>query len=291
MTVFNLGSINADHVYTVPHLPLPGETLAATGFSIGLGGKGTNQSVAAAQAGSTVYHIGGVGSDGAWMCEKLVELGVNVDHVERLQSPTGHAVINVDADAENAIVLFPGANVELSQVGIIRALDAAKTGDTLLLQNETAHQRFAAECAMKKGMYVVYSAAPFSVEAVKEVLPFVSMIAMNEIESEQLCAALETDLENLPVRETLVTYGSKGARWRGDGETVWAESFPVNAVDTTAAGDTFAGFFAAAKDQGESVSHAMKLAAAAAAIKVTRTGAARGIPTRVEVEAFLKTHS
>lgn len=291
MTVYNLGSINADHVYSVPHLPLPGETLAATDFSIGLGGKGTNQSVAAAQAGSTVYHIGGVGPDGSWMCDKLEKFGVNVDYVERLQSPTGHAIINVDANAENAIVLFPGANVKLSQEGIIGALEDAKKGDTLLLQNETAHQRFAAERAMDKGMCVVYSAAPFSVEAVRDVLPFVSMIAMNEIESEQLCAALETDLGSLPIKETLVTFGSRGARWSADGESIWAESFPVTAVDTTAAGDTFAGFFAAARDQGESVSRAMKLASAAAAIKVTRAGAVRGIPSREEVETFLNAQS
>lgn len=288
MTVFNLGSINADHVYSVPHLPVPGETLAATDFSIGLGGKGTNQSVAAARAGSEVFHIGAVGPDGDWACEKLSELGVNVDYVERLETPTGHAIINVDSSAENAIVLFSGANASLSKEGITRALSKAKEGDTLLIQNETSQQRFTAELAISKGMRVVYSAAPFSIEAVRAVLPFVSTLAMNEVESEQLCAALETDLDSLPVGETLVTFGSKGARWKGDGEAIFVESFPVTPVDTTAAGDTFAGYFASTRDQGGNVADAMTLAAAAAAIKVTQAGAAQGIPKRAEVERFLK---
>lgn len=288
MTVFNLGSINADHVYSVPHLPAPGETIAATDFVIGLGGKGTNQSVAAALAGSDVFHIGAIGPDGDWMCETLIGFGVNVDHVARLKTPTGHAIINVDTAAENAIVLFPGANEAFSQEGIAHALEGAKSGDTLLLQNETAHQKFAVELAQKKGMYVVYSAAPFSIDAVQEVLPFVSMLAMNEIESEQLCASLGTNLDSIPVPETLVTYGSKGARWKSDGDPIFVESFKMTPVDTTAAGDTFAGYFAATRDQGASVSDAMILASAAAAIKVTREGATRGIPSRHEVDTFLR---
>ncbi|MEY8097566.1 ribokinase [Falsihalocynthiibacter sp. S25ZX9] len=291
MTVFNLGSINADHVYSVPHLPLPGETLAATGFSIGLGGKGTNQSVAAARAGSDVFHIGAVGPDGVWAREKLAELGVNVDGVSQIQTPTGHAIINVDANAENAIVLFPGANVSLSESEISRALEAGKAGDTLLLQNETSHQAFAAELAQKKGIRVVYSAAPFSIEAVRAVLPFVSMLAMNEGEAAQLCAALGTNIENLPVPETLVTLGSKGAQWHGNGSNLNVESFSVVPVDTTGAGDTFAGYFAAARDQGADVAQALKLASAAAAIKVTRAGAAEAIPARVEVDVFLSQQS
>ncbi|AML50880.1 ribokinase [Falsihalocynthiibacter arcticus] len=291
MTIFNLGSINADHVYSVPHLPLPGETLAATGFSIGLGGKGTNQSVAAARAGSDVFHIGAVGPDGVWAREKLAELGVNVDGVSQIQTPTGHAIINVDANAENAIVLFPGANVSLSESEISRALEAGKAGDTLLLQNETSHQAFAAELAQKKGIRVVYSAAPFSIEAVRAVLPFVSMLAMNEGEAAQLCAALGTNIENLPVPETLVTLGSKGAQWHGNGSNLNVESFSVVPVDTTGAGDTFAGYFAAARDQGADVAQALKLASAAAAIKVTRAGAAEAIPARAEVDVFLSQRS
>lgn len=287
MAIFNLGSINADHVYRVPHLPEPGETLAASSFQIGLGGKGTNQSVAAAQAGSKVLHIGAVGADGRWAKEKLQSLSVDCQFVAEIETPTGHAIINVDDDAENAIVLFKGANFALDKAQVDAALEAASAGDTLLLQNETAHQAYAAELAKSKGMRVIYSAAPFSVEAVREVLPFVTMIAVNEIEAEQLCAALETDLNNLPVDEILVTRGAKGAEWRGNGKTETVESFKVTPVDTTAAGDTFAGYFAAGLDQGAGVAEALQLASAAAALKVTKAGAADAIPNRSAVEAFL----
>lgn len=287
MTVFNLGSINADHVYSVPHLPQPGETLAATEFVIGLGGKGTNQSVAAARAGSDVFHIGAIGPDGTWAREKLTQLGVNVEGVEQIETPTGHAIINVDENAENAIVLFQGANIALSRAAISRALEKGTSGDTFLLQNETSQQVFAAELAQKKGMRVVYSAAPFSIEAVRSILPYVSILAMNKGEAEQLCKELKMTVENLPVPETLVTFGSKGAQWRGDGEAINVESFSVIPVDTTGAGDTFAGYFAAARDQGLGVSQALTLASAAAAIKVTRPGAAEAIPARSDVELFL----
>ncbi|WP_380055964.1 ribokinase [Falsihalocynthiibacter sp. SS001] len=287
MTLFNLGSINADHVYQVPHFPSPGETLAATEFAVGLGGKGTNQSVAAARAGAKTYHIGAVGPEGVWARDKLEELGVDVTHVSQIETPTGHAIINVDKQGENSIVLFPGANFAMEQADIARALDQGGEGDTLLLQNETAHQAFAAKYARNRGMQVIYSAAPFSIEAVREVLPFVTMLAMNQIECEQLCAALETDIERLDVSETLVTYGAEGAEWRGDGTVRRVDSFKVSVVDTTAAGDTFAGYFAAMRDLGEEVQTALKLASAAAAVKVTRAGAAEVIPSREEVDAFL----
>ncbi|MCT8158564.1 ribokinase [Pseudoruegeria sp. SHC-113] len=288
MTIYNLGSINADHVYAVPHLPGPGETLAAESLTIGLGGKGTNQSVAAARAGSRVVHIGAVGADGAWARERIAGYGVNVDHVVRVDGPTGHAIINVDAGAENAIVLLKGANFAFDLSVVEAALADAGAGDVLLLQNETAFQVEAAQIAKSKGVRVVYSAAPFSVEAVKAVLPHVDLLAMNEIESQQLSEALGTTPEALDVPETLITKGAKGAVWRAArGEAFEVASFKVTPKDTTAAGDTFAGFFAAACEQGLSVPGAMRLAAGAAALKVTRAGAADAIPTRVEVEGFI----
>ncbi|SLN24719.1 Ribokinase [Pseudoruegeria aquimaris] len=288
MTIYNLGSINADHVYSVPHLPGPGETLAADSLNIGLGGKGTNQSVAAARAGSHVVHIGAVGADGAWARERIAGYGVNVDHVATVQGPTGHAIINVDAGGENAIVLLKGANFAFDPALVEAALAHAGVGDVLLLQNETAHQAEAARIARSKGVRVVYSAAPFSVEAVKAVLPHVDLLAMNEIEAAQLSEALGTTPEALEVPETLITQGAKGAVWRAaSGERHVVASFSVTPKDTTAAGDTFAGYFAAACEQGLAVPEAMRLAAGAAALKVTRAGAADAIPTRAEVEAFI----
>jgi len=290
MTVYNLGSINADHIYTVSHLPKPGETLSADDFKIGLGGKGTNQSVAAARAGSDVIHIGAIGADGQWVKDRVSEYGVDTQFINTIDVPTGHAIINVDRAGENAIVIFSGANVLQDPHQIKEALGSAKAGDILLLQNETSHQVEAAKIAADKAMVVIYSAAPFSVEAVKAVLCYTTILVMNQIEAEQLCAGLETELAELPVKNILVTKGANGVDWISTqtGETQHVASISANAVDTTAAGDTFAGYFAAGLDQGMDVKVAMQLGSAAAGLKVMRKGTADAIPMRVEVNEFSK---
>lgn len=286
MTIFNLGSINIDHFYRLPHLPAPGETLAATDYSVGLGGKGANQSAAAAKAGAKVVHIGAVGPEGGWTVERLAGWGVDMRAIARLATPTGHAIINVDSGGENAIVLFPGANQAMPFSVVKDALAGAGPGDTLMLQNETAHQAGAAELARSKGLRVIYSAAPFDVDAVRAVLGYVSILAVNAVEADQLCAALGVTLDRLDVPELLVTRGGKGAEWRGGGQIVTAPPIKVDPVDTTGAGDTFAGYFAAGRDAGMTPADALSLAGAAASLKVTRRGTADAIPTRAEVEAF-----
>jgi len=289
MTIYNLGSINADHFYQVPHLPQPGETLAADAFSTGLGGKGINQSVAAALAGSKVVHIGAVGPDGQWAVDLIAGFGIETQHIQRVETPTGHAIINVDTGGENAIVIYSGANNCQSVAQIEQILARAEKGDILLLQNETTLQAEAAKIAHDRGLKVIYSAAPFSVEAVRNVMEYVTILMMNQIESEQLCAGLETDLALLPVPEIIVTKGSNGAMWLQPetGKTSYTPSFPVKPVDTTAAGDTFAGYVAAGLDQGMNVQDAMRRASAAAALKVTRKGTADVIPSADEVDNFL----
>lgn len=290
MALYNLGSINADHIYDVPNLPRPGETLSANSFETGLGGKGINQSVAAALAGSKVVHIGAVGPDGGWAVDQILNSGIETRFISRVETPTGHAIVNVDQSGENAIVIFSGANNCQNIDQIEAALKGAAHGDILLLQNETNLQAQAAQIAHDRGLKVIYSAAPFSVEAVSKVIENVTVLMMNKVESEQLCAGLETDLADLEVPEVVVTKGADGADWLrpATGETAHAASFAVTAVDTTAAGDTFAGYFAAGLDQGLTVQEAMTLGSAAAALKVTRKGTADAIPLRAEVDAFLK---
>ena len=132
MTIWNLGSINADMVYALPHLPAPGETLAANGLERFLGGKGANMSVAAARAGSHVCHIGAIGPDGRWAKDRLTEYGVDTRHIAEVDTPTGHAIIAVDAQGENLIVLYPGANHALQADQLGQALSATDTGDLLV---------------------------------------------------------------------------------------------------------------------------------------------------------------
>ena len=281
MTVYNLGSINIDHVYRVPHIPAPGETLAASGHVTGLGGKGANQSVAVSRAGARAVHIGAVGAEGGPWVDQLRGFGVEA-RVAEVEEATGHANICVDDAGENMIVIFSGANLKQSLTHLETALSDAEAGDVLLLQNETNLRRAAAELAHAKGMRVVYSAAPFSVEAVEEMLPHTDLLVMNEVEAAQLKAALG----DIVLPDRLITRGARGVTWFG-AEEISMPAFSVTPVDTTGAGDCFIGTFVAGLDQGLDVAQALRLGQAASAIQVTRHGTADAIPTRAETDAFL----
>lgn len=288
MTVYNLGSINADHVYAVPHLPVAGETLAATALQRGLGGKGANQSVAMAQAGAKVVHMGAVGPDGAWATARLQSLGVDCGAVATVATPTGHAIVCVDPKGENQIVLFPGANRALPDT-VLQPLQNCGAGDWLVLQNETNLQCEAAQLARQRGARVAYSAAPFCVEAVQNMLALADMIIMNAGEAAQLSAALGCDVGQLRVPVVVVTRGADGADWHDTASAtqISVPAHKVQPVDTTGAGDTFAGFLLAGLHAGASATAALQLASAAAALKVTRPGTADAIPSKAEVQAFL----
>lgn len=288
MTVFSFGSINADHVYKVPHLPVPGETLVSTDHSIGLGGKGANQSVAASKAGRTVVHIGTIGEDGVWARERLRSLGVDVRFISTCDTVTGHANVHVDPSGENMIVVFSGANKKQSLSRLKAALSEAVQGDFFLLQNEVNLCVEAAKLARSLGMVVVYSAAPFVAERAAEMIPLCDVLVMNEVEAEQLADALGAPVSDIEVKNMIVTKGAKGVEWRTDaGETTKQDAFVVQPVDTTGAGDCFIGYVVAALDEGKLVPEALRLGAAAAAIKVTRPGTADAIPGREEVDQFL----
>lgn len=288
MTVFNLGSINIDHFYRMPHLLLAGETLAATGYMKGLGGKGANQSVAAHRAGARVVHIGAIGKGDGWIAGQMASHGLDLGAIARVDGLTGHAIIATDPAGENAIILYPGANRMQSLEMIENALGAGQAGDILLLQNETSHQVEAARLAREHGMRVFYTAAPFELDALKAVMPHVTHLLVNTFEAEALVSATGTPLAELPVKTVIVTRGAKGAEWMSEGaEPRLIPAFRVDAVDTTGAGDCFAGSLAAALDQGMTPDHALRYATAAAAIQVTRPGTAGAMPEHHEVEAFL----
>jgi ribokinase len=286
MTIFNLGSINADHVYRVPHLPGPGETLAATLMQTGLGGKGANMSVAAARAGSHVAHIGAIGSDGIWARNRLLEYGVDTRHIAELDVPTGHAIINVDDAGENAITLFAGANQAISEDSVANALSTGSTGDILVTQNETNAQGVAAKVGSKLGFRVCYAAAPFDASAVKAVLPYLDFLILNAVEAKQLEQALGVSIEELDVADIIITLGSDGARWISEGVDQHFAAIKVDPVDTTGAGDTFTGYVLAGLDRGLTMGQSISLAMRAAALMVTRMGTADVIPDLKEVEAF-----
>jgi ribokinase len=289
MTIWNLGSINADHVYAVDHILAPGETLAATGLATGLGGKGANMSVACARAGARVGHIGAVGPEGGWAVGRLTEYGVDTRWIRSLDVPTGHAIIAVAGDGENSIILFPGANRALPMDAIRAALSEAQVGDWFLTQNETNLQSEAAALARQMGLRVAYAAAPFDATAVAAMLPVIDFLILNEVEAAQLEAATGTAPGALPVADVIVTLGAEGARWH-DNRTGRVTDYPavkVTPVDTTGAGDTFTGYVLAGLDRGMPMGQAIGLAIRAGALKVTRHGAADAIPDLAEVQAFM----
>lgn len=285
MAIWNLGSINADMVYAVPHLPGPGETLAATRLDRFLGGKGANMSVAAARAGAHVCHIGSVGPDGRWAIERLTEYGVDTRYIAEADMPTGHAIISVDSRGENQIVLFPGANQSIDRDQLGRALTLAQAGDLLVMQNETSAQVEAAKMGRELGLKVCYAAAPFDAAAVQAVLPYLDFLILNAVEAEQLQQATGHSPEDLPVSQVIVTLGSKGARYfyTGSGHVQDFPAFKVEAVDTTGAGDTFTGYVLAGLDRGMPMAQAIGQAMRAAAIMVTRHGTADVIPDLKDV--------
>ncbi len=286
MAVFNLGSINADLFYQIPHLLSPGETLASTQHSRGLGGKGANMSVAIARAAARAVHIGAVGPDGRWAVDRLLEYGVDTRNIITMTEPTGHAVIMVDTRGENAILLYPGANQAITETHIDNALKSATELDTFLFQNETSAQVEGATLASSRGMRVVYAAAPFDAGAVQAVLPILDILVMNAVEAKQLTDATGIALGDLPVRDIVVTLGGDGCRWLNT-DVATDQRFPaipVTPVDTTGAGDTFTGFLIAGLDRGLPMEQAISLGQQAGAIMVTRHGTADVIPDLKDVQ-------
>ncbi len=282
--IWNLGSINIDNFYEVSHLPAAGETLAASSFGFGLGGKGANMSVAAARAAARVAHIGAVGAEGRWTRERLMEYGVDTPHIAELDIPTGHANIVVEQGGENNIVLFQGANVHLSEAIIGGALTEASPKDFLLMQNETNGQEYAATTAQALGLRVAYAAAPFEEDAITRLLGRIDILVLNEVEASQLETATGKDIAALGVPDVVVTLGQNGCKWVSSAGEKQFPAYPAEAVDTTGAGDTFTGYLVAGLDRGMDMESAIDLALKAGAMMVMRRGTADVIPDLKEIQ-------
>ncbi|MGQ7248409.1 ribokinase [Halomonas sp. V046] len=294
--LYNFGSINLDHVYRVPHLVRPGETLASHEHRVGLGGKGANQSLALARAGGEVCHWGQINGQDGWVRDMLVDAGVGVTGVTDVEGPTGHAIIQVDDAAENAILLFPGANHGFRRADLAALIDATAPGDWLLIQNETSALGDAIVLAHQAGMRIAFNPAPMSDAVLDLPLEHCDLLFVNRGEAAWLAgldqaadapALLDALAQRLPQTQTVLTLGADGA-WFQHGQTRhFQPALPVKAVDTTAAGDTFIGYYLAALQDGAQAPACLILATAAAAIGVQRQGAAASIPSRAEVDASL----
>lgn len=288
--ILNYGSLNIDHVYQVPHFVQPGETLTSTSLHMFAGGKGANQSVALARAGAAVFHAGKIGKDGLWLKEKLAQNGVNTQFIDEGTLSNGHAMIQIDPQGENAILLYGGANQEIEKEEVICTLSKFEVGDCLLLQNEINLIPFLIEQGAKQQLEVCFNPAPFTPEVLDYPLELVKLLIVNEIEGAALTGMKNEEkmLEQLcklfPKSEILLTAGASGSYFASQSKMIHIPAFPANVVDTTAAGDTFIGYFLAARVQGKSLQEALNDATQAAALCVSKEGAMDSIPSRLYEE-------
>ena len=291
MKVLNFGSLNYDYVYAVDHIVKPGETTASADLHTFCGGKGLNQSLALARAGVPVRHVGMVGEDGERLLEVCRESGVDVSLVGTLPGKSGHTVIQVDRKGQNCILLYGGSNRGIPREYVEKVLSGFSEGDVLLLQNEVNEVPVILDLAFKKKMRVAFNPSPFDENVLACDLSKVSMFFVNEVEGLALTGEREPDRildrmqERFPDATCVLTLGRDGAVCLADGARLRQPVFPAKSVDTTGAGDTFTGFFLSEVLRGGSLEEAMRLASQAAAVAVSRKGAAASIPTLEEVRS------
>lgn len=265
--------------------------MAAGELNTFCGGKGLNQSIALARAGAQVYHAGAVGqADGGMLVDALEHSGVDCKLVRRLPCPTGHAIIQVNAQGENCILLFGGANQQITREQIDETLSFFAPGDILVLQNEISELGYLMEAAGKVGLTIVFNPSPMSPALLEMPLSYVRYFLLNEVEARDICGEEVPEeqypqllLKKYPESRVVLTLGSRGCIYQDKSRRLSVAAKKVKAVDTTAAGDTFSGFFIAGIAAGEPLEQALEEATKAAAISVSRKGASVSIPTREEV--------
>ncbi len=295
MRILNFGSLNIDYVYAVDAFLRPGETKAAANLMINCGGKGLNQSIAAAKAGNAVWHAGLLGDAAGMLRDKLVENGVDVGLLMPTAQPAGHAIIQVDESGQNCILLYGGTNRMLTKELVDNAFDvftAEEKSGLVLLQNETNLVPYIIEQAAARGLSVALNAAPMDASVKDYPLDKLTWLIVNEVEGGALAGTEDEDAilpalhEKYPHCGVLLTLGAHGARcMEASGRVTRCGSYRVRAVDTTAAGDTFTGYFLYGMLHGLSVPETLRLATTASALCVGRPGAADSVPEKAEVDA------
>lgn len=298
MKILSFGSLNIDYVYTVPHFVKKGETLSAKELNVYTGGKGLNQSIALSRAGVETYQAGAIGSDGLFLLNHLKEAGVHTELVKILpEISTGNAIIQNDAEGDNCILLYGGANQAITTNQVDEVFENFEQEDYLLIQNEINNLPYIVEKAKEKGMKIILNPSPMNEKILKLPLDQIDYFILNEIEAMQILEMGEeqevdgryfaNQLHEKFANATIVlTLGSEGSVCICKDEYVEQPIYKVKAVDTTAAGDTYTGYFIAGILKGKTIKESMDMASKASAIAVTRQGAAPSIPTMEEVETY-----
>ncbi len=296
MKILNFGSLNIDYVYNVDHILIGGETLSATDRNIYPGGKGLNQSVAFARAGADIWHAGAIGkADGRILLNALEKNGVKTDYLQILEdAPSGHTFIQVDKNGQNCILVYGGANRRQTKEQIDQTLEHFAANDFLILQNEINEIPYIVDKAKDRGMKIVLNPSPMDERIAEIPLHKIDFFMLNEIEAAQL-VKVETDQELLdqlvktyPESHIIMTVGARGAYYAHQDIREHHPIFEVKVVDTTAAGDTFTGYFMKAFAETKDPEESLHKASIASALAVSRQGASTSIPLWEEVLAFEK---
>ena len=299
-----IGSSNTDMVVKTSHLPIGGETVLGGDFFMNAGGKGANQAVAAARYGNRVVFVAKTGDDlfGAQVREQMKRDGIITDYVfVDKEHPSGVALITIDKDAENCIVVASGANMYLSPEDIDKAADEIRSADVVLMQLECPVETvaYAARMAAQAGVPVILNPAPAPVEPLSaELMQDLYLITPNRSEASRISGIEVTNMESaqraakaiydMGPRNVIITLGSEGSLIYDGAMFMRVEAMKVEAVDTTAAGDTYNGVLASVIAEGKSLIEAAGEASIAGAISVTRMGAQPAAPTREEINAMKK---
>lgn len=297
MKVLCFGSLNIDYTYKVDHFVSKGETLSSADLKIFSGGKGLNQSAALSKAGAKTFHAGAIGEEGRFLIDELSAAGVDTEFIEvKKEVRTGHAIIQNSIDGDNCILLFGGANRSITKEQAEKVLSCFEKGDVLVLQNEISELEYILSTGKEKGMTVVLNPSPIDEALLAMPIEKADILILNEVEAGRILekevedgekAAAEL-LKKYPETNIVLTMGKKGSFFKNAEKSVFQPAFCVKAVDTTAAGDTYTGYFVAGMMEKMPPEEAMEFAAKASAIAVTRPGALPSIPERAEVESFGK---
>ena len=292
MKLLVYGALNIDLIYLVDHIAVPGETIRAASLEKSAGGKGANQAASAAKAGADVFLAGKIGSDGEFLLSLLKPCGVNANHVALGSGSTGQALIQLDRNGQNAIVYYAGENGEITAAEAEAVIASFSEGDIISLQNELPHIPEMMKAAAKKKLKICFNPSPWDEKILKYPLELVDIFIVNEIEGPALAELppqivpekVLNDLVKLfPEKEIILTAGKDGAYYGCNNIREKGNIIDLPVLDTTGAGDTFTGFYLAARMKNYPVSDSLNLACKAASIAVSRKGALGAVPSKEEV--------
>ena len=291
--ILNFGSLNIDYVYVMNHIVREGETAASLDYQVFEGGKGLNQSVALARSGANVYHAGCIGKEGLFLKEALEKCGVDCTYLKTGTCANGHAIIQRSLEGENCIILSPGSNHSITEADVDAVLAQFDADDILVCQNEISQMEYLINKASEKGMRIAWNPSPITDVVDRIDFNKVTWLVVNEIEGQAIIGEeepekiLEGFRQKYPDLRLVLTLGGDGSVYQDKDQLVKQERYTVPVKDTTAAGDTYLGYFIGEVSVRADVKNALKLASMAASIAVSREGAMPSIPTREEVEAAL----